>query len=323
MKHLPVKSPAYCYLEKGFGQWLETLGYGEDTVYYAPVQMRELFHYLEGKGKTKTGDITRENIREFYYTVLRQRQNTRAKAGSLSSSYLNKYIQALNLFCDYLRQSGRLSLGNLNIKTEEKTAEVPAVLTQEEVRQLYRACDEYPDQQSGKPHWFYPAMALRDKAMLAVYYGCGLRRTEGLALEVGDILFEKQLVHVRKGKNYKERFVPVSNAGLKHLENYLYDSRPLLLKTKKSEILFISERGAPVGELMMNMRLKQLAVRTNNPVLIEKEPTLHTLRHSIATHLLGNGMKLEKIKEFLGHSSLESTQIYTHLLDVENNLSGS
>lgn len=321
MKSLPVYSPVFIYLEQSFKEWLDILGYSQATVYGLPHIVRGFFHYLEQRGKMQVRDIDLKQMHGYYHDVVRQRSNTRSKEAGLSSSYLNKHIQALNLFCDYMRQSGRLSLGKLKIQTEESTKETTPVLTEEEIRQLYRACDEYPDQQSGKPDWFYPVMALRDKAMLTVYYGCGLRRTEGLSLHVDDILFEKQILHVRKGKNYKERFVPISKVGLKHLETYLYDGRPLLLKKKRFDHFFISERGAPVGEVMINLRFRQLLARTNNPVLIEKKPTLHTLRHSIATHLLGNGMKLEKIKDFLGHSSLESTQIYTHLLEKETNLS--
>ena len=129
----------------------------------------------------------------------------------MSSSYLNKYIQALSLFCDYLRRSGRLSIGKLNIKSEENTKEIPPVLTEEEVRQLYQPCDEYPDNQSGKPDWFYPVMALRDKAMLTVYYGCGLRRTEGLSLEVDDILFEKKYCMFAKERTTKSGLFRLAN----------------------------------------------------------------------------------------------------------------
>jgi integrase/recombinase XerD len=161
-------------------------------------------------------------------------------------------------------------------------------------------------------------MALRDKAMLTIYYGCGLRRNEGLHIELNDIFWDKQLLYVSKGKNNKERFVPISKAGLKHLENYLYDARPLLIKDHKEELFFINERGKPMQGQMMLLRLDQLVTRTENITLQEKEIGLHTLRHSIATHLLSNGMKLEKIKDFLGHSSLESTQIYTHLVEEEN-----
>jgi len=88
-----------------------------------------------------------------------------------------------------------------------------------------------------------------------------------------------------------------------------------MLGEKKSEALFISQRGSRIAGQSMLLRLKALQNRTGNPNLIEKEIGLHTLRHSIATHLLSSGMKLELISKFLGHSSLESTQIYTHILE--------
>jgi integrase/recombinase XerD len=212
-------------------------------------------------------------------------------------------------------------LPSLNIPLEENDTENPTVLTEAEIKQLYTACDQYPAATSAKPDWFYPAMALRDKAMLTAYYGCGLRRNEGVHVELNDVLWEKQLLHVRKGKNNKERFVPISQAGIKHLENYLCDARPLLLKACKQDAFFINERGNPMQAQMMFLRLQTLVVRTENVELIEKNPGLHTLRHSIATHLLANGMSLEKIKDFLGHSSLESTQIYTHLAEQDTALS--
>lgn len=278
MKRLPITSPAYKYTERSFSQWLDVLGYAPDTVYSMPVYVRALLHYCEQQGKTK-------------------------------------------------RQSGKLMLPALNIALEENDAPTPAVLSEAEIKLLYTACDQYPQSSYRRAEWLYPALALRDKAMLSVYYGCGLRKNEGIHVELSDILFEKQILHVRKGKNYRERFVPVSKSSLRHLENFLYDARPFLLKPGKQparrsdsaggEAFFINERGQPMSGQMMLLRLQQLVRRTENIELIEKNPGLHTLRHSIATHLLANGMSLEKIKEFLGHSSLESTQIYTHLLEAE------
>lgn len=318
MKGLPIKSPAYRYIEKSFKEWLDVLGYAEQTVYSMPNYVRGLLHYAEQKGKTELHEITKETIKEYYYNHLKNRPNYKY-GGALSSGHLNKHLQALYKFCDYLRQSRSLIIAPLNITWEEKSNEKISVLTEEEIKQLYKACDLYPEgTQHRKPNWFYPAMALRDKAMLAIYYGCGLRRNEGLHIELNDIFWDKQLLYVSKGKNYKERFVPISKAGLKHLANYLYDARPLLIKQHHEEIFFINERGKKMQGQMMLLRLNQLVIRTENNALQEKEPGLHTLRHSIATHLLANGMKLEKIKDFLGHSSLESTQIYTHLLEVEN-----
>lgn len=318
MKQLPIKSPSYRYIEKSFGEWLDILGYAEQTVVSMPVQVRSFLHYIEQQGKTEIHQITKELINEYYYIHLKSRPNQR-NAGGLSNSHLNKHIQALSKFCHYLRQSGRHLVPSLNIKREELPKEPVSYLTEEEVQQLYKICDAYPDVTTQrKPSWFFPAMALRDKAMLTLYYACGLRRTEGLHVEVSDIFFDKQILHVRKGKNYKERFVPISKAGLKHLENYIYDARPLLVKNNKQEILLISERGKPINHVTINYRLRLLVNRTENEELKNKEPGLHTLRHSIATHLLANGMKLERIKDFLGHSSLESTQIYTHLIENEN-----
>lgn len=317
MKSLPISSPAFKYIEKSFGEWLDILGYADQSVYNMPVYVRALLHYMESKGKTQLQDINAKVVKEYYYNHLKNRPKKTGE-GAISNNHLNKHLQAFSLFFNYLRKSGKIILPALNIPLEENDSKSPAVLTEEEIKQLYTACENYPSgTEHRKPDWFYPAMALRDKAMLTVYYGCGLRSNEGIHVELSDIFFEKQILHVRKGKNNKERFVPISKSGIKHLENYLFDARPLLLKNKRSESFFINERGNPMQGQMMFLRLQTLIARTENTTLQEKNPGLHTLRHSIATHLLGNGMNLERIKDFLGHSSLESTQIYTHLMEKE------
>jgi len=318
MKRLPITSPAYTYIEKSFKEWLDVLGYAEHTVYSMPNYVRGLLHYIEQTGKTQIQDITTALIKEYYYHKLKQRPNLMRKSGGLSNNHLNKHLQAFYKFSDYLRQSGRLALPTLNIKREEIKKDEVVALTEEEIKQLYKACDHYPNTTDRKPSFFYPAMALRDKAMLTIYYGCGLRRNEGLQIELNNILWNKQLLLVRKGKNYKERFVPINKTGLQHLENYQYNSRPLFLRNDKEERFFINERGKAIAGQMMLLRLNQLVQRTENIELQSKTVGLHTLRHSIATHLLSNGMKLEHIKDFLGHSSLESTQIYAHLIEKEN-----
>jgi integrase/recombinase XerD len=160
-------------------------------------------------------------------------------------------------------------------------------------------------------------MQMRDRAMLSIFYGCGLRRNEVVHLDINDIHFEKSLLHVRKAKGYKERIVPVTKQSIQHLQNYLYDARPYFCNDK-NEAFFVTQSGKRLGGQVMLIRLKQLIQLTGNAELMQKEIHLHTLRHSIATHLLQNGMRLERIKEFLGHGSLDSTQIYTHFLETEN-----
>jgi integrase/recombinase XerD len=165
----------------------------------------------------------------------------------------------------------------------------------------------------------YPAFhSARDRAMIALYYGCGLRRNEGLSMKVKDIQTERLLIHVRKGKGNKERYVPTTYTTMQTITEYIMErNNQLRLTNKETDILFINESGNVCGELTLSLSLKRLANRSGNAVLSDKKPGLHVLRHSIATHLLQQGMDIELIRQFLGHKSLDTTQMYTHLVNDE------
>lgn len=319
MKRLPVTAPPYQYIEKSFKEWLEVLGYAWQGVYYMPIQVRGLLNWLERQNKTQLADITTEAITNYYYQELKQRKNYLHDAGTLSNQHLNKNLQALRKFTEYLRQTGKLPIPLLNIRQEEVIDNKPTVLTENEIKQLFKATETIPDKMKhAKPREFYEMLNIRDRAMLSIFYGCGLRRNEGYHLDVCDIHIESAVVHVRKGKGYKERFVPISKKGMENITAYLYDARPLMIRENKEEAFFLNHNGKRLGGQMLMLCVQSLARRTNDAGLQQKEIGLHTLRHSIATHLLANGMSLEKIKDFLGHSSLESTQIYTHLINEED-----
>lgn len=315
MKSLALSNPSFRYLEESFKEWLDILGYAPTTIYYAPLFVRELLHHLESKGIRNIKELDNKHIRS-HYAKLKERANQR-RGGGLSNNHLNKHIQAIKKFTDYLRQVGRLELPVVALKNEESDTEKITVLTEEEIQLLFKVTSRPYETELRAPQNKIEAMQVRDRAMLAIYYGCGLRRTEGVSVNVSDIDFDKGLLHVRKGKNYKERFVPISKVSLKHLQDYVYDYRGELLQGGKSEALFISQRADRMSGAGLLLRLNVLIRGTEHAELIEKEIGLHTLRHSIATHLLKAGMKLESIARFLGHSSLESTQIYTHLAGVE------
>jgi integrase/recombinase XerD len=320
MKRLPVTAPPYQYIEKSFKEWLEALGYSWQGVYYMPIQIRGLLNWLERQNKAQLADITTEAITNYYYQELKQRKNHMRDAGTLSNKHLNKNLQALRKFTEYLRQTGKLQIPLLNIRQEEIIDNKPTVLTEEEIMQLFKATETIPDKMKhAKPREFYEMLNHRDRAMLSIFYGCGLRRNEGYHLNITDIHIESSIVHVRKGKGYKERFVPISKKGMENITAYLYDARPLMISDNKEEAFFLNHNGKRLGGQMLMLCLQSLARRTSNNELQQKEIGLHTLRHSIATHLLGNGMSLESISVFLGHSSLESTQIYTHLINENDN----
>jgi integrase/recombinase XerD len=305
MKKLEIHSRSFLYVEESFRRWLDILGFAPSTVYQLPNYIREFFFYLEGIGVYEINSITAKLIREYYMSI-KHRSNQR-RGGALSNNYLNKHLQALYKFALYLRQSGKLELPPLEIEREEETGKDINVLTIEEVKQLYKA--SYIEEGIFKPE----AIAARDRAMLSIFYGCGLRRNEGYNLDLSDINFDRQIIHVRMGKNYKERFVPFNKTNLKYLQEYAYDYRQMFVGSKDNEAFFLSLKGNRMNTQGMVIRLHKLQQLTGDIEFSQKEIALHTLRHSIATHLLHAGMELEKISRFLGHSSLESTQIYTHL----------
>lgn len=309
MKQLPLQNTSFRYLEQSFREWLDILGYAPITVYNLPNLVRELLHYMEQKRYNNIKDLSPQLVHE-YYQHLKERSNQR-RDGALSNGHLNKHIQALRKFAEYLRKVGRLQLPELPLENEEENQRL-VWLTTDEIQDLFKASYIEHDYNFKE---LQETFRSRDRAMLAIFYGCGLRRNEGVSLDVPDINFDRSILHVRKGKGYKERFVPINKTSLKHLESYVYDYRPVLLKSK-SEALFMSAYGKRMQGQSLSIRLKQLQGKTENIDLQEKEIGLHTLRHSIATHLLQAGMKLESISRFLGHNSLESTQIYTHLAGI-------
>lgn len=309
MKKLLLNNPHFEFIEKSFGEWLDILGYSHHTIYNLPNHIRELLYYLEQTGIHHIKQLEVSQVREFYQQ-LKNRSNQR-QSGGLSNAYLNKHLQALHKFADYLRQSGKIALPALCIDWEaDDTAEI-TVLTPDEIKLLYKATENYNIGTELEP------FNSRDRAMISIFYGCGLRRNEGYHLNISDINFDRRILRVRKGKKYKERLVPFNKTNANYLQEYLYDWRPLIVRDKKEDAFFISQRGTRMDTQSMSLRLKLLQQRTDDITLQQKNVRLHVLRHSIATHLLQNGMELEKIARFLGHSSLESTQIYTHLVNNE------
>lgn len=303
MKQLRLKNDSFKTLIASYRQWLDILGYAESTVYYLPNHLQEFFYYAEQRGLRTLPEITPGAVRE-YYEALKERANKR-RGGGLSGSYLNKHQQALKKFKEYLVHHNYKDF-SVHLKNESDTTEERQnILTQGEVRLLFKATEDSHSEQRFR---------LRDSAMLVVLYSCGLRRNEAVHLNIGDILFEKERVLVRKGKNYKERLVPINRRNAAILEDWIYEGRPEFYQASQSEALFINKNGDRMQGMSYANRLRAIVAACDNKAIHDKQITLHTLRHSIATHLLQGGVPLESIKTFLGHSSLESTQIYTHLL---------
>lgn len=291
MRHLTLKSRQHQAYEQGFKNWLETLGYNKYSVDYSPVRVREFMYWIESE-QTHLQHISEQTITQ-YFGYLSRRSNQR-RPGALSNDYLNMHLTSLKQFSEYLqqiRQEGFIVQLNYWPSTTRQT-----VLTREQIEAMYECAGTDT------------AISLRDRAILALYYGCGLRRNEGTQINTEDLLINRKLLYVRKGKGHRERYIPLAKHVQEDLENYLEIGRPAFRSHDRNPALLLSQKGRISGGCVLT-RIKQLGKKAG----ITTDFGLHTLRHSIATHLLLAGMKLEQVAKFLGHESLESTQKYTHI----------
>jgi site-specific recombinase XerD len=319
MRSLVIASPHYNYLLKSYQQYLQVLGYALPTVESWPVHTREFLHWLEAQGNVaQISGLTTGHINDFI-GYIKQRKNRR-KSGALSSSSINKIIAAVNVFIKFLNSSGNFLAEGTAARAEGDLGE-RVVLTVPEIKRLYEA-SFLPHHNNGV------AIGQRDRAIIAIFYGCGLRRTEGKNLNITDIDLQKRVLFVRRGKGNKQRYVPIAAKHLQDIKDYLEEGRewflyghadnyghqvkgrPYKKKARADDMaFFVSQRGGRMGEFYG--RLAQMKQRAE----LEKNISLHCLRHSIATHLLQSGMDIEEIAKFLGHGSLASTQIYTHIVN--------
>jgi integrase/recombinase XerD len=299
-------NPSYNAIQKEYAVWLSTLGFSNGLIYDYKFRAKDFFEWLQTQNIQAIQQINHRNINT-YFEYLQTRPNQRRKHGGLSASHLNHNFMAVDKLLEFLHQMGLQTAPiptNFRIKPD-KQQRINNIqpFTKEEIKTLQSNIE---NTYSELPFKIREAKQEQLKLIFALYYGCGLRRSEGFKLTVNDIDFDKKTIFIRQGKNYKDRIVPINTGIYKALEHYVYNFRNLLkLKHKR---LFINTTGT------LNDSLKDLQKVTDSESIKNKRLTLHILRHSIATHLLQNGMSIESIALFLGHSSLESTQIYTHLI---------
>jgi len=301
-----VLNQNYRAIQEEYILWLSTLGFSDKLVYQYKFNVQEFFEWLQSKNINAVVSIKQQHINN-YFEYLQTRSNKRKKSGALSSGHLNKNFDAIDKLLEFLHQMGVHAAPNptkyrIYENKQERVHHIQP-FTQEEIKLLQANIE---NTFTHLPYVHKEAKHQQLKLTFALYYGCGLRRSEGYKLSANDVNFDKRTIFVRQGKNYKDRIVPMNNGVYSTLQEYIYNYRnPLKLPHQR---LFTK------GTYTLNANLKQLQDLTDCESIQTKKLTLHILRHSIATHLLQNGMSIESIAQFLGHSSLESTQIYTHII---------
>ncbi|HTJ21590.1 MAG TPA: site-specific tyrosine recombinase XerD [Gemmatimonadaceae bacterium] len=250
--------------------------------------VERLVDYARSKGIQTPTDVTSRALREFVYHL---------KDLGLSPSSIRRNISAVRTYFRFLMADGVVVRDpSERLETPQRWRTLPDVLTVQEVERLLAA-----------PTLDDP-LAFRDRAMLELAYGAGLRVSEWITLGVRDALLEDKLVRVF-GKGSKERLVPIGRTAIGAVATYLRELRPRLEKGSGKGILFLNARGEPLSRMGAWKILRRYVERAG----ITKDVSPHTLRHSFATHLLEGGADLRAVQEMLGHADISTTQIYTHV----------
>ncbi len=299
MKKLILQTSNYIDHERRFKRWLKVIGMGETAIYYMPLHVREMLQHMELKGIVTIYQISNKMLVN-YVKYLHERKNHR-RAGGLSIGSINKHIQAIRKFSKYLWLNHKISLDMQINKLEDTYTYKIDILNEAEIESMYEAAENDP------------ILNLRDQAILDIFYGCGLRRREGVMLDLDDVDLKLRRIHVRYGKNYTQRYVPFTRSTAARFKGYVEKGRMPLLEGKTNKAFFISMKSSRLSGMSIIARIKKLQQRSNVRSIRAKQIGVHSLRHSIATHLLHRGLPLKQIAKFLGHRSIESTQIYTKL----------
>jgi integrase/recombinase XerD len=283
--------------------WLDTLGFARIRRYGDRV--RDFFMWLENKNISSINQITQKHITTFF--DYQQARENKKYGGTLSNVYLNDYYTAIDKLCEFLHQMGMQNAPvpinrRIAIDEDERVRKIEP-FTIEEIKTLQNTIEStYPNQSYEKRQTKHYQL----KLIFTLYYGCGMRLSEGYNLTVKDIDFNRRTIFIRQGKGYKDRIVPMNDNVYNALLDYTYNFRNQI-KCGHARLFLHT----PASLLKYLHHLQSLC---DNEDIQPKRISFHILRHSIATHLLQNGMTIENIARFLGHSSLASTQIYTHII---------
>lgn len=278
---------------------LEILGYSPATIKERHLYLKAFFRYLEENKIFTLEEVQTRNIAE-YYKILQQKINI-ITGELITSESIQIRMRTIQKYFSYLIETGTLKKDPASAFTFSSETHVREriIFTQEQIRELY-----------GK------AENPQERTILNLAYGCGLRVRELVKINKEDINLQENVVIVEKGKNNKRRLVPMTNKVKEELQEFIFSIEGQTLSVNNKH-LFCNIQNRRMQSDSFTRILKRLLLETEFGKKFTTQQLrkigIHTLRHSIATHLLENGMKLEQIQYFLGHDHIETTEIYTHI----------
>lgn len=279
-------------LEENLESFLDYLSIERGLAQNTIVSYRyDLIKYISFLKKKKIGSFNQTNkvLVNNYFVYLRGK--------GLEINSISRNLVAVKMFYRFLLMEGLIKEDTTSmIEFPRVSKKLPHVLSSREINLLLDKAN------------FKGKLGLRDQAVLELFYATGLRVSELIYLKINDINMENCMLKCL-GKGSKERIIPFGNKANQSLRLYLDRARPKLVKNTDEDALFLNSRGESLSRQGVFYLVKLYAQKAR----IEKKVTPHTLRHTLATHLLENGADLRSVQEMLGHSDISTTQIYTHV----------
>lgn len=278
--------------------WMGIMGYADRNMTGA----KEFLQCLEQVGVQRLIQVTPQHIKA-HYAYLQTRLGRDGQ--TLSAHTVQGYIYDIRLLLRWAEKTGRMAISPMaSMRFPNPPFTERSILSKADIRKLYNTCSE-------------PI----ERLTLSLYYGCGLRASEGGNLNLEDVNAQSSLLYVRRGKGKKRRVIPLTANIIEDIKNYVHQQRPSRVNRNTTgshkNALALGRYGRRLQANSYRRIFKKLLARhediRQDVTVSASGVSLHALRHSIATHLLADGMRIERVRDFLGHDCLESTQIYTRV----------
>ena len=290
-------------MRRRYVEWLRVKSYSEHTLAQTGRYLTYFVRWCEERAIVRPGDVTAPILRQYQRWLYHYRTK---KARPLGVSSQHSRLVSLRMFFRWLTREKHILFNPASELELPRgiSGRLPRnVLTHEEVERLV-----------SQPDLTAP-LGLRDRALLEVLYSTGIRRQELLNLRIADVDLERGTVLIREGKGRKDRVVPIGERALLWLDKYLLEERPRLASMTPRSLedqgtLFLTQGGEPFNASHLGWTVRQYVTSAG---IAEKRGGCHLVRHTVATLMLDNGADVRWIQELLGHKSLQTTQLYTHV----------
>lgn len=275
---------------KNFKTYLFRLGYSESTIQHTGNDIGAFLSHLQTQNVKTLQEVQPQHIH--VYNDYLHGLKSRLTGVGLNGKTIQSKINNVRLFSQFTENTEKIKIYATKVEIIPSIPHHKEILSQEQIKSLYNQTDD-------------SVKGMRERVILGLYYGCGLRYKEGLKVEINHIDYKKELLFISPSKNYHSRYVPINKQVLTDFKDYEKYARSHF-KTRENYFLSGSTSNGALNKV-----LQSLCENAG----IHKPICLHSLRHSIATHLLQQEMPIEQIAKFLGHNTIRATQIYTHIVE--------